>query len=78
MASKFHSASLFIMVLLVLGAVTMVERVEAKTCAIFMYSSGCTPDDCYEKCKVHGPDYIGVCVPNSKSSSTACDCLYKC
>ncbi|CAN0909809.1 hypothetical protein LINGRAHAP2_LOCUS25975 [Linum grandiflorum] len=75
MAAKFHY-SLFIIILLFLGAATMmVERVEGNTCSLQLYPSGCVLADCDQKCKEANGSYVGLCVPNP---GDFCVCAYQC
>ncbi|CAL1354523.1 unnamed protein product [Linum trigynum] len=79
--TKFFLTFWFIFVLLLSGGRIMsIKKAGAdKTCADLLYGSGCTPDDCYQKCVDHGGiGHIGVCLPKKDSDDSYCLCLYSC
>ncbi|CAL1354524.1 unnamed protein product [Linum trigynum] len=71
----------FVLILLVSGGRIMsVKKAGAdKTCGNQLYGTGCTPDDCYQKCVDYGgAGHIGICIPQQDSSDFPCFCLYQC
>ncbi|CAI0406485.1 unnamed protein product [Linum tenue] len=63
---------------LVLSAMVIIEANATQKCIEVLYPSGCTPEDCRQKCFQKHNDMRGQCISNVSKTVFACSCIWNC